>query len=571
MRFAAAGVCIVVASLCVEAQTPPPRPGIGPAAPGPPGAPPTAQQPSGTARIRGRVVSATTGAPLRGAEVILSGDLLRQADTDDQGRFEFAALPAGRFTLNARKAGFSVSNTSRTSQDPGPSVTLADGQLVTREIALLMGGVIRGRVVDEFNEPVSGLEIRIERYQHGPAGRQLATASTGAIRGSRTNDLGEFRAFGLAPGDYVVSARSQQFGAPLMRGAAGAGDRAEGFLPTYYPGTIRMAEARSVRVRAGQESVANLGAVAGRMLRVSGTARRSNGTPASGLNVYLAVTTSNSSGQLDGGPVGADGSFTVANVPPGDYTLRVRQAGGGSPGNEVAWMPISLSTEDLTGLEIVTRPGTTVRGRVEWQGTAPRPVSPLRVTTRSAEPSNGLVGGESTTTYLDFQSGTVGEDDTFEIGGMVGAVLFGSSPALPWSLKAVSLDGKDITDLGVDAATLGGDARVVVTLTDQSTTVTGTARADGSKPIDDYVVVVLPERPVSGMGAMRYTRLLRSNDTGGFSVRGLPAGDYVAGALAALDAGEEWDPAIQKRVRSQGRPFTLSDGESVTLTLDVLR
>ena len=143
-----------------------------------------------------------------------------------------------------------------------------------------------------------------------------------------------------------------------------------------------MSDARSVRVAAGQEVVADFVATTGRLLRVSGTVRNSRGAPPAGHNVFLGVQTSNSSGQINGGAIAADGSFSVGNVPPGDYTLRVRQQGGGTADGEVAWMPISLSTEDLTGVQLTTQRGVTLRGRVEWAGSAPRPTTTMRVSTR---------------------------------------------------------------------------------------------------------------------------------------------------------------------------------------------
>jgi hypothetical protein len=528
---------------------------------------------TGTAKVIGRVIAATTGAPVRGASITLGGDALRQTETDDDGRFELAGLPAGRFALRATKVGFAIAASSPTNIDPDRSFTIGDGQTVTRDLTLQPGGVITGRVVDEAGDPVTGLEVRVERYIYGAAGRQLAIGSSGltSLLNMRTNDLGEFRVFGLAAGEYIVSARGQQFGTTLTRGTAGSRDRIEGFPPTFYPGTTRQAEAQAVRVRAGQEIAANFSVVAGRMLRISGRAMNSRGAPATGLNVYLGVETSNSSGQIDGGPVGPDGFFSVGNVPAGSYTLRIRQAGATGPGTEFASMPIALATEDLSGIEVVTRPGANIAGRVEWDGTAPRPTGNVRINTRSAIPTGFALGGESTITYVDLQSGTVREDDTWELGGIVGTVLFGTSPAAPWTIKAVTLGGKEITDVGMDAWSLGGEARVVIVMTDRATNVSGTARGADGGPLSSYSVVILPQQPVAGTAATRYTRFLRSDDAGAFTVRGLPPGDYVAAAGETFESDSMWDPAVQKRVRAAGHRFTLTDGETATLTLDVLR
>jgi len=64
-------------------------------------------QPPATGTIRGRVVAAATGDPIRNARVTITDDhehppVLSDAD----GRFAFLALPAGTFTLAVSKAGF---------------------------------------------------------------------------------------------------------------------------------------------------------------------------------------------------------------------------------------------------------------------------------------------------------------------------------------------------------------------------------------------------------------------------------------------------------------------------------
>src|SRR5437016_1246737 len=69
----------------------------------------TGDQAAGTAIIRGRVVSADNGTPVRRAQVrAQSGELRanRLVSTDAQGRFEFKDLPAGRWNLTASKAGY---------------------------------------------------------------------------------------------------------------------------------------------------------------------------------------------------------------------------------------------------------------------------------------------------------------------------------------------------------------------------------------------------------------------------------------------------------------------------------
>ena len=238
-RISSCGVCVLMAALFPAAQqapTPSVPPGArqpGPAQPAAPTQNRADPTNTATARIRGRVVS-ETGAPVRGAEVRLRpATWFVQTETDDAGRYEFADLPAGRFSLSATKTGFATPISTITSINPSSSFDLIDGQVLNRGISLSRGGVIRGRLVDEFGEPVTGAEMRVERYVYGPGGRHLAQYSVPPASWI-TNDLGEYRVFGLAPGDYLVSARTRQFGAPVTMGTGGCTRSSGGIAPDVF-------------------------------------------------------------------------------------------------------------------------------------------------------------------------------------------------------------------------------------------------------------------------------------------------------------------------------------------------
>ncbi len=171
---------------------------------------------------------------------------------------------------------------------------------------------------------------------------------------------------------------------------------------------------------------------------------------------------------------------------------------------------------------------------------------------------------------MDLQNGTVRDDGTFELGGIVGHILFNAAAQL-WSLKSVRFNGRDITNTGIDAASLEGDERVEIVMTDRVTNLSGTAQDDQRRSVSDYVVVLLPQQAMTGMAATRFTRVLRPDENGRFQVRALPSGEYVVAAVETLDPGREWDPDVQAVVRSSGRRFTLDEGETLVLDLELRR
>ena len=98
--------------------------------PGTPGMAPR-QFKTGTARIRGRVLSADTGTAVRRAQVRVSGpDIgMKVATTDEGGRFDFVGLPAGRFILAATKSGYvSVQYGQTRPFESGKPIELAEAQ-----------------------------------------------------------------------------------------------------------------------------------------------------------------------------------------------------------------------------------------------------------------------------------------------------------------------------------------------------------------------------------------------------------------------------------------------------------
>src|SRR5262245_40069076 len=169
--------------------------------------PPGRQAKVGTGRLRGRVLAAgDTNSALRRAQVRISGPDIgtKTALTDTQGRFEFKDLPAGRFTVSVSKSGFVTMQYGQSRPfEPGRPIELTDGQLMDKaDVALPRGSVLAGRVVDEFGEAVAEADVTAMRMQYQNGRRRLVPSG----RNASTNDLGQFRLYGLPPGEYYVSA-----------------------------------------------------------------------------------------------------------------------------------------------------------------------------------------------------------------------------------------------------------------------------------------------------------------------------------------------------------------------------
>lgn len=119
----------------------------------------------GTGSIKGRVVAAESGRPVRRVQISLTAAELGEAEsmsTTAEGFFEFKDLPAGRYTIAAARAGFvRLQYGQRHPGEPGRPVQLADGQRVENlDFSLPRAGWISGRITDELGDPLPGVTSR---------------------------------------------------------------------------------------------------------------------------------------------------------------------------------------------------------------------------------------------------------------------------------------------------------------------------------------------------------------------------------------------------------------------------
>jgi hypothetical protein len=518
-------------------------------------------QPTGTAAIRGRVTAVDTGAPVRRAQVRAqaSGRGARLVTTDADGRFDLRDLPAGRWLLAASKGGFiQQQHGQRHPFDTAQPIELAEGQRVTADFALSRGGVITGQVFDEFGDPITGARVQVLRSQMRQGRRQLTPVATA----DQTDDMGSFRVFGLAPGEYYVAGN-------LRAAAIDSPEGATTYAPTYYPGAGSLSEAQRVTVKTGTEqSGVNFVLLPVRAVRVSGSIISSSGEPTpAAVQLLSAGGTDDGPAVVSSGVANAAGAFTITNVVPGSYTLTVTgrrggrgaRAGGAAASDiEMASVPIVVGDADLTGVTVVTARGATVKGTVVFEGNSTKPqMQGLRVV---AQP---LRQGPSPA-----QPGQVSTAGAFELAGLMGPhALRVDGMNQGWTLKSLTANGREASDRPFDFQ--GSDQVAVrIVLTDRVTEVTGTVR-DGSTPIDGSVVIFADD-PDKWIFPSRYVQAARAGKDGTFTLRALPPDEnYLIVALNYMEQGEPQDPEFLAALRAKARRVSLAEGEkkSVALTL----
>jgi hypothetical protein len=401
------------------------------------------------------------------------------------------------------------------------------------------------------------------RYRFAGGQRRLIPVGSS----DTTDDLGQFRLHGLAPGDYYVAA------SPITFMLVGTSDDRTGYGETYYPGSPNPAEATRVTLAVGQEAQNIVIPLAPtRVATVSGTAMSSAGKPiAQGIGI---LTSKSPSGMSFGRSVMVrDGTWSMSGVAPGDYQLmiqhvdmaaleRVAMTGGASGfGNsESVVEQITVTGEDIRGIALVTAPGGKARGQIRFEDSPPPPSVPSGAAVQAFERDNAgpmLHGG-----------GPVKPDWTFELAGLIGRRIL-RPIGLPsgWTLKSITADGTDITDAGLDFKTGQDVSGIEVVVSKGAAELSGSVQNAKGTPVTDYVIVLFPPESERWGWQSRFVRVARPDQTGRFSISGIPAASYLAVALEYLEPGEEADPELLERLKSAGTSVRITDGEKRSVTL----
>jgi hypothetical protein len=544
-----------------------------------PGQRDTSPTPSG--RISGRVLAADNGRPVKRARASVSGPELpegRATLTDDNGVFALDDLPPGRYTLTVTKTGFiTLSYGQRRPLQAGTPLQLAENQQMGGlDFRLPRGSVIAGHVFDEGGDPLPGAAVRVVRYQYTQGERQLVPAGN-----AQSDDQGSFRIWGLNPGEYYVSAVARNFNVgPAGRGGPGGGrggtrpgfitppagsadtspdgDLQKAYAPTYFPGVGSIAEARPVSVGVSQETLdVNFNLLLVRTGRVSGIVTNPDGSASTSGQVNLTPEEGASSGgrgQIGinfGSRIDWDGTFSIANVPPGRYMLRARGNDTESP--QYAVQPLTVANGDLANIAVVLFPGATISGTLTFDGSDPPDVTQIRVTAPSAE--GGSIGPNP--------NARVDRDGRFTLDGVpAGSHWIRAGGQLKgWALKAVTVDNRDIVDAPVNLRSSQNLSNVNIVLTNKRTEINGTVTNEQSIPIPDFTVIAFSTDPTLWRPLTRHILTARPDQNGKFQLRGLPPGDYYVVTVDPAEQGEWFEPAFLDQHRAEAARIRLGDGD----------
>ena len=470
--------------------------------------------PQAQCTMSGRVFSAVTGEPLKKAQLTLSrtdSDSSYTATTDEGGSFCLAG-EAGTYDLVIQKAGFV--KTVR-------ALTLTAGQTSAGTILRMVPqGVIAGRVVDREGDPIPGVTVQaIQSHATGTI-RRYSIVGVGT-----TNDLGEYRIYGLNPGRYYL-------------GGAHRGE--SGYAAIYFPDVTEVSRAIPIDVPAGGELHGlNLTVSAIYSMRIRGTLESLAGVPVIGITIVAAPCDAGPLNRATTTVLKSDGAFELRDLTPGCYMLAADSFRGGR--RYSARLPVILARQAVENVKLSLAPPIQLTGRVRIEGDAD--FSFRRVIVNLEARFSKLTAG-----------GAPSEDGSLLLNNIVPEV-YELNVIVPdgYYLKSAKYGQGDVQTSGLDLSQ-GATGNLELEIAADGGSIEGSIVDGEDRSIDGARVALIPVDPGGGPSRQKVTV---SDSKGTFIIRGIAPGDYRLYASGNLEVSALQDPAYVKLLEPHGKPVSI--------------
>jgi hypothetical protein len=509
---------------------------------------------STAAVVSGIVLNADDSQPIEGAIVIVtvepagpdSGEATG-VKTGLDGRFNIPSLPAAQYRIRCQKPGFLAINRAV------PGVSTGSGNqtsVVSIELRMVAHAVIEGKVTDAVGQPLTGAAVRLSRVQLEGRRTSLSMVTQGS-----TNDLGQYRIFGLEPGRYYVSASYEDAGATLGMRQRPATDGSTGvvtedYAVVYYPGTPDPDTATAVRLRGGRvtsnidlsvgmaQSFPVSGAITG--FPVDAPPPRVVLRPADPASLGAIRITSARAG---------DSHFHFRSVPPGNYVVRVDL----NVRDQVlsAREEIAVSST-VGGVNLDLQAPFSVAGVVSGEEGVRIPTS-LKLKLRGAD--KHVQADLKMDDYGRFQVPNVGAD---------GYSIVATDDTGKIFVRSIFLDDRPAPSGWVTVLGPGHNLRVVVS--DKAGRIDGAAVDSSQRPTGSGLAVLVG---ADTRDSQSYAASVDSN--GNFKFQSLPPGKYRVLCFSDLAGSQEvtWD--VQKKVKADGKEINIVESDTQQVTLEILQ
>jgi len=568
-----------------------------------------------TATVEGKVTEMGSARPVRKAEVILRG--LTQTgnppegdnyatETDANGHFLIEGIAPGKYQAAPSRAGFITRPPGKPMQ-PGTfaQLTLAAGQHATADLKLIATSAISGRTISLNGDVVTGAFVEALQYTYPsrddppPGTVMVGLPADGRKRlesrgGATSDDRGEFRIFGLAPGRYYLRVRemirrkgmvcngadisisgsvlsivqdsmvqelvgiegySSRVRGPLRYSCPEQfrGPRPPGFGQTFYPGVRDFAQAtpldaipggdlRNFEIRLRPEGVY--------AIRIIKPAQAANGT-----SYPVEIRRRGEDGQPDISITYNDDAMEIHGLMPGSYAINSQLQDPNHPDQTLyAHQAVEIVDHDVEGVTPNFTPLKTVKGTVKTEGPLTVPFSGMNV---ELDPDDA-----ETPTF----STRVNADGAFTVQVMPEAYTLVRPRIATAYVKSVKMGDRELPGPHIDFARMDGPLTILFGV--DAGTVEGTALTAEGQPMMPSKITLIPAGANENW-AVRL-KIVNADENGKFVIPAVAPGEYKAFAWLDADLGAPRDAEFRKPYESQGVTVKVEPNAQTSVQLKLI-
>jgi hypothetical protein len=447
-----------------------------------------------TGSFAGTVRNSVTNAPLANVHVVFEYNFstTRYAvDSDAEGNYVVKNLPAGYYRAIPTLRGFAAM--PPTASNPELHQCKA-GETKRVDLKLAPEATITGRVFNSDREPLSRVLVDVSRGGQFRDGRY-------------TNEKGEFRITGLAPGSYRLRATPPPSFLPAEIRTDGSSELE--LNAKYFPNAVDPEQASWIELQPGA-TVSALDLQLDRRPIVHARVRLS-GPNANAKNVRWRLRWNRQ--VIPALPQLADGTYSFWRLSPGSYDLTAFGTGEGGVNLTSAPVKFRIAESSVDDIEASLYPAFALTGRIAWKNPLPEGFPADQVVVSIASEDQGL-GNYSI---------RMAKDSTFRFPSVspgVYAVRVFSGPASAY-VQSVYLGSIEAQNQMLDLSKPPGNEELRIAFNDDGAELSGTIRNSNGEPTADAVVIVLADKP----GPMR-VRSVGTEANGRYTFRGLAPGTY---------------------------------------------
>lgn len=528
----------------------------------------TAEDKPATCVVSGRTVTATEGNPLKSARVVLVPERWPElkevyaASSDAEGHFAVKDVPAGRYTFFAEHRGFVTQHYKARNHDDGPVLSMVAGQKVYDVLfRMAAAAVIAGRVTDEEGEAMSRVQVVALRR---PTEDELEEETSyerkrnpmTSIGSAMTDDRGQYRIFGLKPGEYYIRVDDTYDPDWRMQNSEEEYERNQvlgsEYASVYSPGVVQLSQAQVIPIKAGEEAQSDVVMRHVKTVQIAGRVIGNKGLAANAI-VHLEPADASDSMLARGDQTDDKGEFRVRNVAEGSYFIDVYVKDDAAPMYQSrARQKVEVSGDNIDGLTISLGNGSTIQGRITADESTKVALGQLEIFLRPTDDEAAIS-----------RYNAVKKDGTFEITSVPeGSYSLGVSGLEHEAyIKSVRYGSEDALEKGVQVEGTAAPARIEVTVASSGAELEGSV-SDDNGAVAAARVRITPD-PLTPYNRFR-RRSAITDQFGHFSARGLPPGKYVV--TAKPPASED-----SSAYKSEPQSFALSENDHQSMQIKLVK